>query len=260
MSNYVDFAAVKTAVNIEAVIHWLGLDRTLKKHGDQWRGPCVLHGKTGERSMVITVSKGLFNNFCPQCKRGGDVIALVAHIKGISVRDAALEISKHFGLHQEPKAAEPAQKPPQPRTEALQPLSYLEPSHEFVQALGLTEETCKAFQTGYAGKGIMRGRLAIPVHDQQGKLLAYCGRAVRDDQMPALTWPKDFEYENVLFNAHRIASGDFVYVVRDPLQVLLATQNGIDNAICFLGEISSDALQVLALWMDERGISSVDLL
>ena len=46
---------------------------------------------------------------------------------------------------------------------------------------GLTEETCQAFGAGYAPKGIMRGRLAIPIHDWGGALVAYCGRAVEDE-------------------------------------------------------------------------------
>ena len=55
---------------------------------------------------------------------------------------------------------------------SLQPLTYLEPDHDLVQAAGLDAETARAFGAGYAPKGIMRGRLAIPIHDWQGTLIA----------------------------------------------------------------------------------------
>jgi hypothetical protein len=53
-------------------------------------------------------------------------------------------------------------KPPGERE--LKPLDYLVFS-EAVETLGLTEATCTAWGAGYAPKGIMRDRLAIPIHD-----------------------------------------------------------------------------------------------
>lgn len=253
---FVNFHDVKAKVSITQIADWLGLK--LQKAGEQLRGPCPLHNDGGKRSLVITPAKSVFYNFCPQCKCGGDAIALVSHIKGLSPRDAALEIARQFCLGEPEKPAQPKPAPrPESREGPLKPLDYLEAEHENVAALGLSPATCQHFGAGYAGKGIMRGRLAIPIHDQKGTLLAYCGRALKDE---GLTFPKGFAYECVLFNAHRIAEGDFVYLVRDPLQVLLAYQNGIENVVAFLGEVTSDALQVLALWMDENDIKSIDLL
>ena len=75
--------------------------------------------------------------------------------------------------------------------------------------------TAEAFGAGYAPKGIMRGRLAIPIHDRDGKLLAYCGRTVKDES-PTLTFPNGFDPAAVIFNAHRIGGGELT-LVRDPL-------------------------------------------
>ena len=49
------------------------------------------------------------------------------------------------------------------------------------------ERTCCSvveFEAGYAGKGIMRGRLAVPVKAKDGKLLVYVGIAVDREQSP----------------------------------------------------------------------------
>ena len=80
----------------------------------------------------------------------------------------------------------------------------------------------------------MRGRFAIPVHDPSGILLAYCGRAVKDES-PLLLFPNGFDPRIAIFNANRIVEGD-LFLVRDPLQVLTAHESGIENVVAFLTE------------------------
>jgi DNA primase len=127
-----------------------------------------------------------------------------------------------------------------------------------VQALGVSAETAEFFGAGYAPKGIMRGRLAIPIHDRDGKLLAYCGRSVRDES-PTLTFPNGFDPASVIFNANRLNAGE-IYLVRDPLQVLTAYESGIENIVAFLTEgIAAQQLEMLAALMDEKKCETVEL-
>src|SRR5581483_1673836 len=122
--------------------------------------------------------------------------------------------------------------------------------------LGVSPATAAAFGAGYAPRGIMRGRLAIPVHDRQGNLLAYCGRTVSDES-PALIFPNGFDPGAAIFNAHRVAAGE-LHLVRDPLQVLTAHEAGIDNVVAFLTEtVSAQQLEMLAALMDEKHCESV---
>jgi DNA primase len=147
--------------------------------------------------------------------------------------------------------------PPVPHR-VLQPLSYLEAEHDLVLAVGIAPDTALHFGAGYAPRGIMRGRLAIPIHDRDGKLLAYCGRAVKDES-PTLIFPNGFNPASVIFNADRIGTGE-LYLVRDPLQVLAAHQSGIDNVVAFLTDgISAQQLEMLAALMDETGCDTVQL-
>ena len=98
----------------------------------------------------------------------------------------------------------------------------------------------------------MRGRFAIPVHDPAGVLLAYCGRAVKDES-PLLLFPNGFDPRTAIFNAHRITEGD-LFLVRDPLQVLKAQESGIENVVAFLTEIvAAQQLEQLAALMDIGG-------
>lgn len=104
----------------------------------------------------------------------------------------------------------------------------------------------------------MRGRLAIPIHSRDGQLLAYCGRAVREES-PTLAFPNGFDPGSVIFNADRINGGE-LFLVRDPLRVLTAHESGIENVVAFLTEgINPQQLEMLAALMDEKQCETVEL-
>lgn len=275
MSGFVDFKQIKSSVGIEQVVQML--DLRLNKQGHQLRGTCPIHHGSSDREFVVTPAKGLFYCFGP-CG-GGDLITLVAKVRGVSAKEAASLIARHFGVGADTgkglrtvsrDGAHPAasgNSSPQPAPElregpasarSLQPLTYLEAGHELVQALGVSPETAAAFGAGYAPKGIMRGRLAIPVRDPSGTLLAYCGRAFRQES-PVLTFPSGFDPAGIVFNADRIHAGE-LYLVRDPLRVLTAFESGIDNVVALLTEaITARQLEMLAALMDDKHCESVEL-
>jgi hypothetical protein len=173
---FVDFAAIKERVRIEAAIPVLGL---AMKGSNQLRGPCPAC-KGDPRALAINIDKNGW--YCHARSKGGDVISLVAHIRGTSQRDAAIFLQDHFGGEQKP--AETAQ-------DALQPLDYLETDHEAIELLGLTVEACEALGAGFAPKGTMAGRVLIPLRTENGTLVGYLGIATREDQVPLLLFPKN---------------------------------------------------------------------
>jgi DNA primase len=256
----VDFAKLKESVSIDRVFDLLGLK--LRQHGDQWRGFCPICKKGDDRSFVVTVSKGCF--YCFSHHKGGDMIALVAETRGLSPRDAAILIAQHTGTL--PSTIPPSQNDTGSEqatgatvNKELKPLDYLDPKHERLAGIGVTAVTLTTFGAGFAPKGIMRGRLAIPIHDRLGGLIAYCGRALAEEETPTLAFPNGFNPQAAIFNAHRIDRGEAIFVTRDPLQVLEAYENGVANVVAFLGDINAEALRMLALLMDEKETPSVDL-
>jgi DNA primase len=180
MSSFVDFAALKEAVSFSDAIDLLGLE--LKRSGAQWRGPCPACQSGGDRALVVTEGKGFF---CFAEKRGGDVIALAAHVLELAARDAARELAQRAGIVPVPKGDSTSGKVPSrstvpesergKETEKLQPLAYLEHEHEAVFAVGFDPEFCKRHGIGYAPKGIARGHVLIPFRDEEGTLLGYVG-------------------------------------------------------------------------------------
>lgn len=256
--SFVDFAEVKASHPIETIAERLALK--LIRRGEQLRGPCPICEKSGDRALVITPSKAAF--YCFAGQTGGDAIALAAHIRGETMKEAASWI---VGDQSRPKGEGKTDTVPNERKgneerRLLKPLTYLEPDHEALKPLGISPETLEAFGAGYAPKGIMRGRLAIPIRDWEGELIAYCGQAVTEEQSPKLIFPNGFEPERHIFNADKIQDSELI-LARDPLTVLSATEAGIVNLVCFLTmEMTSLQLLMLAALMDERSAESIEVM
>jgi hypothetical protein len=102
--------------------------------------------------------------------------------------------------------------------------------NEAIGGLGLTEATCTAWGAGYAPKGIMRGRFAIPIHDRAATLLAYVGVAITEETSPRLYFPNGFDPHSVTFGADRVKEGE-LYLVRDPLDPTLCRQRSAPSRI-----------------------------
>ncbi len=255
--SFVDFAEVKASHPIETIAERLALK--LIKRGEQLRGPCPVCEKGGDRALVVTPSKAAF--YCFAGQTGGDAIALAAHIRGKTMKQAANWIVGD----QNPPSGEgktdtaPNERKGNEERRLLKPLTYLEPDHEALKPLGISPETLAEFGAGYAPKGIMRGRLAIPIRDWEGELIAYCGQAVSDEQSPKVVFPIGFEPDGHVFNADRANALDLI-LARDPLAVMRATEAGIPNLVCFLTpEVSSMQLQMFIKLMEYLGADSIEV-
>ena len=254
----VDFQEIKLAATPDHVTRFLGL--SLKKRGDQWRGKCHLCKASDDRALVITESKRLFH--CFKCRVGGDMLKLVAVSKGIAVRDAAIELAKLCGVETGAAKQIPETVPPSPERKGFDAVKYaagLDPSHASLEPLGISPETYRAWKAGFSPSGIHRGRLALPIANRDGTVIAYCGRALNAEQQPALIFPNGITPSEHIFGADRATEGELV-LVRDPLDVLKAYEGGIENVVCFFTEaISSAQLQYLSVLMDEKNIDGLTL-
>jgi len=161
--SFIDFTELKEKVSIEDVISMLGLE--MRESGEQLRCACPAC-EGSDRSLVVTPSKQVF--YCHEDKKGGDLISLVAHIRMCGMKDAAQFITDRLC----PVADRPPEKV---ETGKFQPLSYLEYDHEAIAALGFEVETATRLGIGYAKKGIMRGKIAIPIRLSDGSLVGYIG-------------------------------------------------------------------------------------
>jgi CHC2 zinc finger/DNA primase catalytic core, N-terminal domain len=259
-STFIDFQQLKQQVTMEDAITHLGL--STKKLGEQHRGPCPACNKGGDRTLVITPAKQAF--YCFAGGQGGDVIALTAHIKQLPMKEAAAFLAEASGLASPPPAknARPQTVPvtvPENKKAGINPLTYLQPEHPLVQALGISKETAEHFGAGYAPKGIMRGRLAIPIHDVDSTLVAYCGRALKGEE-PKYIFPNGFEPVMYVFDIMQIKPGKLT-LVREPLEVMKAHEGGLENVLALLTEtITAPQLELMSSLLVNKCCETMELL
>jgi DNA primase len=110
----------------------------------------------------------------------------------------------------EPPKAEPpvaSGEPPASRHNPVLELELtLDPAHPFLAARGLPPEVAREFGLGYCDRGLMKGRIAIPIRDEQGQLVAFAGRFAADpvpDGTERYKLPRHFHKSLVLFNLDR---------------------------------------------------------
>jgi DNA primase len=230
---FVDFKAVKAAITMEQVLEHYGILDKFKRGTDSLNGPCPIHGGSNPTQFRVSISKNIWNCFS-ECKHGGNVLDFIAKKENISIHAAALKAIEWFNLDpadmaadrggtSEDEEASPAPKTaPKPvtRTATTAPaeksvpnaplkfrLDKLEREHAYLtQERGLSLETILDFGIGFCSKGMMEGRIAIPIHNAKGEVVAYAGRfpvAEPPESTPKYKLPPGFRKSQELFNIDR---------------------------------------------------------
>ena len=74
-------------------------------------------------------------------------------------------------------------------------LKTLDPNHPHLKVRGFTKETIRHFGLGFCNRGMLNGRITIPLHDPQGRLVGYAGMLTKDAEIsetnPKYRFPED---------------------------------------------------------------------
>ena len=122
-------------------------------------------------------------------------------------------------------------------------LKNIDPDHGFFKERGILPATIEHFGLGYCSKGMMKDRIVIPGHDHQGQLVAYCGRAVTDDQIVKegkYKLPVNFVKSEVVYNLHRQKDPGCLILVESFLSVFQLHQNEVENVVALMGSSMSE--------------------
>jgi len=217
--SFVPFAEVKRAVTLEAVLDRYGLFASLTEKGHNLVGACPLCTGQSKRQFQVNREKNAW--YCFGCKQGGNVLDFVAKKERVGIRAAAVKLDGWFALglaaeasaEKPPAAPHPSPAPPV-AAESLPttnpPLTFtlktLDPHHASLSELGLHAATIEHFGAGYCTKGLLKGRLAIPIHNGEGELVAYAGLAVEENASPRYLFPPKFNPELEVFNLERLSA------------------------------------------------------
>ncbi len=101
---FIDFGHLKRQLPLARVLDQLGLLSRLRGSGPQRRCACPLHrGDASGRTFSVNLDENVFQCFDARCGRKGDVIDLSAALHGLSLRQAALDLVRTFGLEPAPR-------------------------------------------------------------------------------------------------------------------------------------------------------------
>jgi DNA primase len=237
MGNWIEFAAIKRAVPLVAVLEHYRIHELRRSGRDQLRGRCPLHGGEGRETFHVNTTEQVFH--CFSCGAGGSVLDLVAKIEGCGLREAA---QKLCGWKSVPGNVAPVQKATvTKKIKSVPPLRFqlrgVDVRHPYLASRGIREATAREFGIGfYAGPGLMSHRLVIPMDDEAGRLVGYCGRSL-DGSEPRYRFPAGFAKSQVLFNLHRAVATRqaTAIVVEGFFDCLKVYQAGFGSVVALMG-------------------------
>ena len=132
-------------------------------------------------------------------------------------------------------------------------LKGLDPEHSYLKERGFTPNTIAHFELGYCSRGLMQGRVAIPLRNGEGKLIGYAGRVVDDSlitaENPKYRFPsarehdgKRFEFSKsfFLYNGNAILSpAEELVIVEGFPATWWLRQNGFHSTVALMGATCS---------------------
>jgi DNA primase len=265
---YVDFKTVKAAVSMLQILDHYQITERLKRSGDNLSGCCPLHDGSNPTQFRVSLSKNCWNCF-GKCKRGGNILDFVALKDGIPLREAALKICEWFDVspgepsdrngesnisHARESSCVVPKKESASEAEPNKPLGFelksLDAAHPYLKERGLNDSTIAEFGLGLCSKGSMTGRIVIPIHNAEGKLVAYSGRYPGDplEDTPKYKLPPGFHKAQELFNLHRIVyqPDDLpLIIVEGFFDCMMLWQKGVQKVVALMGSSLSPAQEEL---------------
>jgi DNA primase len=213
-TKWVDFQEIKAKVGMADILkHYELLDGLKERKNNELVGFCPIHDDSqyNKNSFCVNTEKNAFN--CFACGAGGNVLDFVAQMEDVDIRKAGFLIQEWFNLTSAKKLARKGRRPkPEPEREEAEskpeetapekeppdsdevavnpPLTFqlkdLDQNHPYLKERGLEKETIKEFGIGFCKRGLMKDRIAIPIHNENGELVAYAGRW--PGELPECLW------------------------------------------------------------------------
>jgi DNA primase len=263
---------------MEQVLEHYGIFDQFKRSGDSLSGPCPLHKGSNPTQFRISTSKNIWNCFS-ECKHGGNTLDFIAEKEKISIHAAALKAVEWFNLdpsemastgaedenqdesasvQTEEKPRPAAKRPPltaekaAPNTPLKFRLDKLEREHPYLtKERGLTLETIVDFGIGFCSKGMMAGRIAIPIHTSDGSgVVGYAGRWPGEPagDTPKYKLPPGFRKSMEVFNIDRAIKEPAekpLVIVEGFFDCMKIHENGWRKVVALMGATMSTAQEEL---------------
>ncbi|MDR3560783.1 MAG: CHC2 zinc finger domain-containing protein [Negativicutes bacterium] len=283
---FVDFRDIRSRITMEQVLEHYGVLHTFKRAGDRLSGPCPIHGGSNPSQFRVDTEKNVWNCFS-ECKHGGNVLDFIARKESISIHDAAIKACEWFNIPLEevktnpqsaPDAEDHAPLDPKATSAPVAPvkpngshpgddgspqgppnpplkfkLEKLNRSHPYFEERGITLETVIDFGLGFftGDKGLMVGRIVIPINNVNGELVAYAGRwpgTPLNADTSKYKLPTGFRKGQELFNLDRAVKEPAdkpMIIVEGFFDAVKLHQNGWHKVVALMGSTMTAAQEEL---------------
>ena len=271
MSTWINFKELRAKLKFEDVLRHYKVE--VRRKGNQHHGFCPLpthKGKKNSPSFSADLERGIFQ--CFGCGAKGNILEFAVLMEnaspedGVAFRKVAVALQERFCQETgKPAAKQPKKAKDTPPTKASElpvvvnpPLDFelkdLDSEHVYLRNRGFTEETITHFGLGVSSRGLLKDRLAIPLHYHDGKLIGYAGRVVDDavitEDNPRYRFPSKREREGKILEFHKslfLYNGyrmklllDDIIVVEGFASVWWLHQNGRQNVVAVMGADCSE--------------------
>ena len=231
MPQWIDYKKLKREIAFVDVLDHYNVQTKTK--GGQAKGKCPLPAHdsgSSKQSFSVNLDRNIFQ--CFGCGAKGNVLDFIALMENLNPQNPkdfrkAAELANRKFLYTPQHEPSASAKRPVKSTKSKQrvivnpPLDFelqgLNAEHPWFEEHGIKPETVRHFGLGYCKRGLMKGRIAIPLHDSDGQLIGYAGRLVDeskigpDDPMYLLPGRRerkgivyDFNTSLFLYNGHEI--------------------------------------------------------
>ena len=187
---------------------------------------------------------------CFACSEKGTILDFVAKMEQCSISDSARLVAEWCGVSGESPAPRRVARALPDQAGENKPLGFelrLDPRHPYLSERGVSRDTITKFGLGSCERGIMKGRVCIPIHDADGRLVAYAGRWPRSASAldePRYKFPPGFKKRLVLFNFHRVRDAECLVIVEGYWSVFRLDALGV-AAVALMGRTLSREQEML---------------
>lgn len=268
MHIWVNFRELREKLKFEDVLRHYGVE--ISRKGEQHQSACPLPGHKGkdkQRAFSANLTRGIFQ--CFGCGAKGNVLEFACLMSqldpsnGDALRKVAIELQTKLFPSSGCSKQQTSQRSAPTRTNSPAvvvnaPLDFelkgLEHNHPYLTGRGFDVNTALTFGFGFCSRGLLKNRIAIPLHDPEGKLIGYAGRTA-DDALISEAHPKylfpatrerhgarlEFRKSLFVYNGHRLqAPCEDLIVVQGFTSVWWLHQHGYENVVALMGSECSN--------------------
>lgn len=269
---WLDADEIKTKVSIKDVLEKYNLYPRMTLKGFRISGNSIIMPET-DLHFSADLQKNMWNDFAGKpAGVPGNVIGLVQVLEKCSFREALVILHREFiakALDEQKADTEKSieveltedsneEKNTSTENESFGRELKGRTNIPFLLEKGIKEETSKSFGVVYCTSGLMKGRVAIPIRNTAGEVVAYAGRAVKsadEKNNGKYKLPNGFVKGREIFNIDRLvrepatrkAVKDFGIIVTSGFtDTMKLVQEGFPNTVSIMGhEMSEEQRDIL---------------